>query len=138
MTYVFDGAEMYLVMSGRTGATVHVSVEGEPDAFGDDVTDGRITLDGSRLYHLVHQELLVATLRCLGVKRELLTCWCRWVEAIEVPVASLDCLLHLLLCEMHSIKGGMAHAQEEMKKAVETGYWNLYRFNPAAPAGSSY
>ncbi len=26
--------------------------------------------------------------------------------------------------EMHSIKGGMAHAQEEMKKAVETGYWN--------------
>lgn len=54
LTYVFDGAEMYLVMSGRTGATVHVSVEGEPDAFGDDVTDGRITLDGSRLYHLVH------------------------------------------------------------------------------------
>ncbi|MBQ2072214.1 MAG: hypothetical protein II460_07700, partial [Oscillospiraceae bacterium] len=35
-------------------------------------------------------------------------------------------------CEMHSIKGGMMHCQEEMKKAVECGYWNLFRFNPAA------
>jgi pyruvate-ferredoxin/flavodoxin oxidoreductase len=33
-------------------------------------------------------------------------------------------------CEMHSIKGGMLHCQEEMKKAVECGYWNLFRFNP--------
>ncbi len=35
-------------------------------------------------------------------------------------------------CEMHSIKGGMANCQAEMKKAVECGYWNLFRFNPAA------
>ena len=35
-------------------------------------------------------------------------------------------------CEMHSIKGGMANCQEEMKKAVSCGYWNLFRFNPAA------
>ncbi len=33
-------------------------------------------------------------------------------------------------CEMHSIKGGMANCQVEMKKAVECGYWNLFRFNP--------
>ena len=33
-------------------------------------------------------------------------------------------------CEMHSIKGGMANCQAEMKKAVECGYWNLFRFNP--------
>jgi len=33
-------------------------------------------------------------------------------------------------CEMHSIKGGMLHCQEEMKKAVECGYWNMFRFNP--------
>ena len=37
-------------------------------------------------------------------------------------------------CEMHSIKGGMLHCQEEMKKAVECGYWNLFRFNPALKA----
>ena len=34
-------------------------------------------------------------------------------------------------CEMHSIKGGMANCQAEMKKAVDCGYWNLFRFNPA-------
>ena len=37
-------------------------------------------------------------------------------------------------CEMHSIKGGMSNCQVEMKKAVECGYWNLFRFNPALKA----
>ena len=37
-------------------------------------------------------------------------------------------------CEMHSIKGGMTNCQGEMKKAVECGYWNLVRFNPALKA----
>ncbi len=37
-------------------------------------------------------------------------------------------------CEMHSIKGGMVNCQAEMKKAVECGYWNLFRFNPALKA----
>ena len=37
-------------------------------------------------------------------------------------------------CEMHSIKGGMTNCQGEMKKAVECGYWNLFRFNPALKA----
>ncbi|MCR4925133.1 MAG: pyruvate:ferredoxin (flavodoxin) oxidoreductase, partial [Clostridiales bacterium] len=35
-------------------------------------------------------------------------------------------------CEMHSIKGGMVNCQAEMKKAVDCGYWNMFRFNPAA------
>ena len=35
-------------------------------------------------------------------------------------------------CEMHSIKGGMTNCQGEMKKAVDCGYWNLFRYNPAA------
>ncbi|MBQ3135126.1 MAG: pyruvate:ferredoxin (flavodoxin) oxidoreductase, partial [Oscillospiraceae bacterium] len=37
-------------------------------------------------------------------------------------------------CEMHSIKGGMVNCQSEMKKAVECGYWNMFRFNPALKA----
>ena len=37
-------------------------------------------------------------------------------------------------CEMHSIKGGMANCQSEMKKAVSCGYWNLFRYNPANKA----
>ena len=41
-------------------------------------------------------------------------------------------------CEMHAIKGGMKNCQEEMKKAVDCGYWNLFRYNPAAPAGKKF
>ena len=41
-------------------------------------------------------------------------------------------------CEMHSIKGGMKNCQLEMKRAVECGYWNLYRYNPAAPEGKKF
>ncbi|WP_322153060.1 pyruvate:ferredoxin (flavodoxin) oxidoreductase [Paratractidigestivibacter sp.] len=41
-------------------------------------------------------------------------------------------------CEMHSIKGGMKNCQLEMKRAVECGYWNLYRFNPAAAEGKKF
>ena len=38
-------------------------------------------------------------------------------------------------CEMHSIKGGMTNCQAEMKKAVECGYWNLFRFDPTKETG---
>ena len=37
-------------------------------------------------------------------------------------------------CEMHSIKGGMVNCQKEMKRAVECGYWNMFRFNPMLKA----
>lgn len=33
-------------------------------------------------------------------------------------------------CINHGIKGGMSSAQAEEKKAVTSGYWNLFRFNP--------
>lgn len=35
-------------------------------------------------------------------------------------------------CEMHGVKGGMGNCQSEMKRAVEAGYWNMFRYNPAA------
>ncbi len=41
-------------------------------------------------------------------------------------------------CEMHSIKGGMVNCQSEMKKAVDCGYWNLFRFNPEAEEGKKF
>jgi pyruvate-ferredoxin/flavodoxin oxidoreductase len=37
-------------------------------------------------------------------------------------------------CELHGIKGGMTNCQNEMKKAVKAGYWNLFTFNPALKA----
>ena len=37
-------------------------------------------------------------------------------------------------CEMHGVKGGMVNCQLEMKKAVDAGYWQMFRFNPALKA----
>ena len=33
-------------------------------------------------------------------------------------------------CVAHGIKAGMANVQNEMKRAVDAGYWTLYRYNP--------
>jgi len=51
-------------------------------------------------------------------------------EAEAYPGPSL--IIAYAPCEMHAIKGGMANCQNEMKKAVACGYWNMFRFNPAA------
>ncbi len=37
-------------------------------------------------------------------------------------------------CEMHGLKGGMTNCQSEMKKAVEAGYWQMFRYNPTLKA----
>ena len=50
-------------------------------------------------------------------------------EAEAYPGPSL--VIGYAPCEMHSIKGGMVNCQNEMKKAVDCGYWNMFRFNPA-------
>jgi pyruvate-ferredoxin/flavodoxin oxidoreductase len=34
-------------------------------------------------------------------------------------------------CINHGIKAGMGKTQDQTKKAVEAGYWHLYRYNPA-------
>ena len=49
-------------------------------------------------------------------------------EAEAYPGPSL--VIGYAPCEMHSIKGGMTNCQNEMKKAVDCGYWNMFRFNP--------
>ena len=54
-------------------------------------------------------------------------------EAEAYPGPSL--IIAYAPCEMHSIKGGMTNCQAEMKKAVDCGYWNLFRYNPAAETG---
>ncbi len=53
-------------------------------------------------------------------------------EAEAYPGPSL--VIGYAPCEMHSIKGGMANCQAEMKKAVEAGYWQMFRYNPALKA----
>ena len=53
-------------------------------------------------------------------------------EAEAYPGPSL--IIGYAPCEMHSIKGGMTNCQKEMKRAVDCGYWNMFRFNPALKA----
>ena len=37
-------------------------------------------------------------------------------------------------CEMHGVKGGMTNCQNEMKRAVQAGYWHNFRFDPRKKA----
>ncbi|HIV68483.1 MAG TPA: pyruvate:ferredoxin (flavodoxin) oxidoreductase [Candidatus Butyricicoccus stercorigallinarum] len=53
-------------------------------------------------------------------------------EAEAYPGPSL--VIGYAPCEMHSIKGGMTNCQSEMKKAVDCGYWNMFRFDPQLKA----
>jgi pyruvate-ferredoxin/flavodoxin oxidoreductase len=51
-------------------------------------------------------------------------------EAEAYPGPSL--IIGYAPCELHGIaKGGMNHCQDEMKKAVKSGYWNLFSFDPS-------
>ena len=50
-------------------------------------------------------------------------------EAENYPGPSL--IIAYAPCINHGIKGGMKSAQTEEKRAVEAGYWHLFRFNPA-------
>ena len=51
-------------------------------------------------------------------------------EAEAYPGPSL--VIAYAPCINHGIKKGMAKAQTEEKLAVQSGYWNIFRYNPAA------
>ncbi|MCD8349779.1 MAG: thiamine pyrophosphate-dependent enzyme, partial [Planctomycetaceae bacterium] len=53
-------------------------------------------------------------------------------EAEAYPGPSL--IIAYSPCIEHGIKVGMGRSQDEMKRAVEAGYWHLYRFNPLLKA----
>ncbi|HOA80791.1 MAG TPA: thiamine pyrophosphate-dependent enzyme, partial [Defluviitaleaceae bacterium] len=50
------------------------------------------------------------------------------IEAESYPGPSL--IIAYSPCINHGIKGGLTCSQEQTKKAVEAGYWHLYRYNP--------
>lgn len=50
-------------------------------------------------------------------------------EAENYPGPSL--IIGYAPCINHGIKGGMGCTQEQQKRAVDAGYWNLYRYDPA-------
>ena len=53
-------------------------------------------------------------------------------EAEAYPGPSL--VIGYAPCEMHGVKGGMQNCQQEMKRAVDAGYWQMFRYNPALKA----
>ena len=53
-------------------------------------------------------------------------------EAEAYPGPSL--IIAYAPCINHGIKVGMSKAQTEEKRAVEAGYWHLFRYNPALEA----
>ena len=57
-------------------------------------------------------------------------------EAEAYPGPSL--IIAYAPCINHCIKKGMSKAQTEEKLAVDCGYWNNFRFNPAAEKGSKF
>ena len=50
-------------------------------------------------------------------------------EAEHYPGPSL--IIAYSPCINHGVKAGMGSSQHEEAKAVETGYWHLFRYNPA-------
>lgn len=57
----------------------------------------------------------------------------REAEAYDGP----SLLIAYAPCINHGIREGMSHAMPEMKKAVQAGYWNLFRFDPRRKASGA-
>ncbi len=51
-------------------------------------------------------------------------------EAASYPGPSV--IIAYTPCTAHGIRGGMSGVQAEMKRAVDAGYWHLYRYDPRA------
>ncbi len=65
---------------------------------------------------------------CMGANRQQTLQAVREAEAYRGP----SIILAYAPCIAHGIKGDMRMSQAEAKRAVEAGYWPLYRYNPAA------
>jgi len=59
-------------------------------------------------------------------------CMKAFVEAESYPGPSV--IIAYAPCINHGIKGGLGNGIEETKKAVDAGYWHLYRFDPRLKA----
>jgi len=64
---------------------------------------------------------------CMGANRQQALTAIKEAEAYNGP----SIILAYAPCIAHGIKGDMRMSQNEAKKAVEAGYWPLYRYNPA-------
>ncbi len=64
---------------------------------------------------------------CMGADKNQTIKAIKEAEAYDGP----SLIIAYSTCISHGIKVGMANSQAEEKKAVDCGYWQLYRYNPA-------
>ena len=64
---------------------------------------------------------------CMGANRQQALTAIKEAEAYNGP----SIIIAYAPCIAHGIKGDMRMSQNEAKKAVDAGYWPLYRYNPA-------
>ncbi len=116
---VFD-TEVYSNTGGQSSKSTPVAAVAQFAATGKKVTKkdlGRIAMTYGYVY--------VAQVSMGADKNQLMKALTE-AEAYEGP----SLVIAYAPCIAHGIKGGMGKTQEEAKRAVEAGYWHLYRYNP--------
>ncbi len=126
--FVFD-TEIYSNTGGQVSKASNLGQVGQFAAAGKDVKKKSLAE-----IEMTYGYVYVAQVAMSANSNQLLKA-IREAEAYDGP----SLIIGYSPCELHSIKkGGMMHCQEEMKRAVDCGYWNLFRFNPAAPKGKKF
>ena len=125
--FVFD-TEVYSNTGGQASKASNIGQVAQFAASGKDITKKSLTEIAMAYGYVYVAQVAMGAKPAQTIKAI--------AEAEAYPGPSL--IIGYSPCEMHSIKGGMANCQDEMKKAVECGYWNLFRYNPAAPAGKKF
>ena len=124
--FVFD-TEVYSNTGGQASKATNIGAVAQFAAAGKDVK--KKDLSGIAMkygYVYVAQISMGADMnQCLKAIAE--------AEAYDGP----SLVIAYAPCINHGIKGGLTIAQKVEKEAVQAGYWHLFRFNPAAPAGTN-
>ncbi len=87
----------------------------------------RVTKKNLGFMCMSYGNVFVASI-CMGANRQQALTAIREAEAHNGP----SIILAYAPCIAHGIKGDMRMSQAEAKRAVDAGYWPLYRYNPDA------
>ena len=112
--------EVYSNTGGQSSKATPTGAVAKFAASGKKVTKkdlGRIAMTYGYVY--------VASVSMGASKQQLMKAF---LEAESYPGPSL--VICYAPCINQGLRAGMGKSQEEMKKAVDSGYWSLYRFNP--------
>ncbi len=112
--------EVYSNTGGQSSKATPTGAVAKFAASGKKVTKkdlGRIAMTYGYVY--------VASVSMGASKQQLMKAF---IEAEKYPGPSI--IICYAPCINQGLRAGMGKSQEEMKKAVDSGYWPLYRFNP--------